>query len=150
MLHISSLVTYPMKRLFCRSDALYSGLGCMSDTWVVCAGQMLYILPSVAAGHQIVVTWQLPCQAAFYEKKSDVYISNLLGHEGRGSLLAALQAKVSFRVEIQRLCLRMKIGCFSDVFESKLNVFRILSPCNHTFLVAQINSFRGDLTNIGR
>jgi len=54
---------------------------------------MLYVLPSVADGHQVTVTWQLPPLTADYERKGDAYLAHLLGHEGKGSLLAALQAK---------------------------------------------------------
>ena len=53
----------------------------------------LFVLPAVKDQHSIHVTFQLPPQLHSYGKKAEDYISHLVGHEGRGSLLSALKAR---------------------------------------------------------
>lgn len=56
-------------------------------------GGRLYILPAVREEHRLEATFQLPCMTGQYRKKAEDYISHLVGHEGRGSLLSALKAR---------------------------------------------------------
>eukprot|EP01035_Chromulina_nebulosa_P018086 gene18086-23734_t len=42
--------------------------------------------------HTIVLTWQLPPVIALYNTKPTGYISHLLGHEGKGSILSVLKS----------------------------------------------------------
>ena len=49
--------------------------------------------PSVKEGHQVVALFQLPSLTNQYRSKADEYLSHLVGHEGRGSLLSALKAR---------------------------------------------------------
>ena len=53
----------------------------------------LYLLPSVKEAHNLVMTFQLPSLSERYLAKADDYISSLVGHEGKGSLLSVLKAK---------------------------------------------------------
>ena len=48
---------------------------------------------SVKEGHQVMALFQLPSLTNEYRSKADEYLSHLVGHEGRGSLLSALKAK---------------------------------------------------------
>jgi secreted Zn-dependent insulinase-like peptidase len=52
---------------------------------------VLYVAPAVKDHHEVTVTFQLPCLRQLYTSKPDHYISHLVGHEGPGSLLAALK-----------------------------------------------------------
>jgi hypothetical protein len=54
-------------------------------------GRVLYVAPAVKDHHEVTVTFQLPCLRQLYTSKPDHYISHLVGHEGPGSLLAALK-----------------------------------------------------------
>jgi nardilysin len=54
---------------------------------------MLYRLPAVKEGHALHLTFPLPALFEHYTRKPDEYISHLIGHEGRGSLLSALKEK---------------------------------------------------------
>jgi nardilysin len=56
-------------------------------------GGKIYILPAVRQGSKIHVTFQFPNLDAAYLKKADDYLSHLIGHEGKGSLLSALKSK---------------------------------------------------------
>lgn len=58
-----------------------------------CNGGELYALPAVRDEHRIGVTFAFPCLEKEYKKKAEDYISHLIGHEGKGSLLAALKAR---------------------------------------------------------
>jgi secreted Zn-dependent insulinase-like peptidase len=58
---------------------------------VVVQGRVLYVAPAVKEHHEVTVTFQLPCLRQLYTAKPDHYISHLVGHEGPGSLLAALK-----------------------------------------------------------
>ena len=49
--------------------------------------------PSVKEGHQVMALFQLPSLTNQYRSKADEYLSHLVGHEGKGSLLSALKAK---------------------------------------------------------
>lgn len=49
--------------------------------------------PSVKQGHQVMALFQLPSLTNQYRSKADEYLSHLVGHEGKGSLLSALKAK---------------------------------------------------------
>ena len=49
--------------------------------------------PSVKEGHQVTALFQLPSLTNEYRSKADEYLSHLVGHEGKGSLLSALKAK---------------------------------------------------------
>ena len=51
------------------------------------------LVPAVRQAHNLVVTFQLPSQSGRYLAKADEYLSCLVGHEGRGSLLSLLKAK---------------------------------------------------------
>ena len=51
----------------------------------------LHIIPAVKNDHKLHLSFQLPCLDKLYDKKVDDYLSHLLGHEGRGSLLAYLK-----------------------------------------------------------
>lgn len=53
----------------------------------------LYVIPAVKDDHILHITFQLPCLNEFYKEKIDDYLSHLLGHEGRGSLLAYLKSR---------------------------------------------------------
>ena len=55
-------------------------------------GGQLYILPAVKAAHEITASFCLPSLITRYRTKADEYISHLVGHEGKGSLLSALKA----------------------------------------------------------
>lgn len=56
-------------------------------------GGKVYILPSVRQGSKIHITFQFSNLDAAYLKKADDYLSHLIGHEGKGSLLSALKSK---------------------------------------------------------
>lgn len=56
-------------------------------------GGQVTICPSVKEGHQVMALFQLPSLTNQYRSKADEYISHLVGHEGKGSLLSALKAK---------------------------------------------------------
>ena len=53
----------------------------------------LHIIPAVKSGHCITATFQLPSLRAQYRYKPEDYLSHLVGHEGRGSLLSGLKAR---------------------------------------------------------
>ena len=55
-------------------------------------GGQLYILPAVKEAHEITASFCLPSLITRYRTKADEYISHLVGHEGKGSLLSALKA----------------------------------------------------------
>ena len=63
----------------------------MLPVWL--QGGRLHVLPAVKQGHNLTLTFQLPSLFHAYKAKPDDYISHLVGHEGRGSLLSALKAK---------------------------------------------------------
>ena len=50
-------------------------------------------MPAVKQAHDLVITFQLPSLADEYLAKAEDYLSSLIGHEGRGSLLSALKAR---------------------------------------------------------
>ncbi|XP_020276491.1 nardilysin-like isoform X4 [Asparagus officinalis] len=52
-----------------------------------------YRLEAVKDVHILELSWSLPCLHKEYLKKPEDYISHLMGHEGRGSLLSYLKAK---------------------------------------------------------
>lgn len=56
-------------------------------------GGQLHLLPAVKEAHELVVTFQLPSLLERYLSKAEDYLSNLIGHEGTGSLLSALKAR---------------------------------------------------------
>ncbi|KAL0048825.1 hypothetical protein WJX82_000128 [Trebouxia sp. C0006] len=56
-------------------------------------GGHVTISPSVKEGHQVMALFQLPSLTNEYRSKADEYLSHLVGHEGKGSLLSALKAK---------------------------------------------------------
>ena len=56
-------------------------------------GGRFAVLPAVRDEHRLSAIFQLPCLEKEYRKKSEEYLSHLIGHEGRGSLLAALKAR---------------------------------------------------------
>ncbi|WIA17248.1 hypothetical protein OEZ85_014121 [Tetradesmus obliquus] len=64
-----------------------------SDAGMPFEGRVLYVAPAVKEHHEVTVTFQLPCLRPLYASKPDHYISHLVGHEGPGSLLAALKAR---------------------------------------------------------
>lgn len=53
----------------------------------------LYRIAAVKDVHVLHLSWTLPCLRKEYLKKPEDYLSHLLGHEGRGSLLFFLKAK---------------------------------------------------------
>ena len=53
----------------------------------------MHVVPAVRQGHSLTLTFQLPSLFKEYRAKPDDYVSHLLGHEGRGSLLSALKAR---------------------------------------------------------
>ncbi|KAJ0979208.1 hypothetical protein J5N97_014682 [Dioscorea zingiberensis] len=53
----------------------------------------LYRLEAVKDVHILELTWTLPCLHKEYLKKPEDYLSHLMGHEGKGSLLYFLKAK---------------------------------------------------------
>ncbi|CAM9645016.1 unnamed protein product [Chrysoparadoxa australica] len=55
-------------------------------------GHVFRILP-VSDIHKLVVTWQLPPQLSRYRSKACDYLGDLIGHEGKGSLLSLLKSK---------------------------------------------------------
>ena len=56
-------------------------------------GGQVTISPLVKEGHQVMALFQLPSLINQYRSKADEYLSHLVGHEGKGSLLSALKAK---------------------------------------------------------
>lgn len=56
-------------------------------------GQFLYLMPAVKQLREATITFQLPSLQEEYKKKSEHYISHLLGHEGTGSLLSELKLR---------------------------------------------------------
>ena len=56
-------------------------------------GGRMHVVPAVRQGHSLTLTFQLPSLFKEYRAKPDDYVSHLLGHEGRGSLLSALKAR---------------------------------------------------------
>ena len=54
-------------------------------------GSHMFMCPSVKANHSITATWCLPSMDPHYRTKPEDYVSHLVGHEGSGSLLAALK-----------------------------------------------------------
>ena len=63
----------------------------MHSVWM--QGGRLHVVPAVKQGHNLTLTFQLPSLFHAYRAKPEDYVSHLLGHEGRGSLLAALKAQ---------------------------------------------------------
>ena len=63
----------------------------MHPVWL--QGGWLHVVPAVKQGHNLTLTFQLPSLFHAYKAKPEDYVSHLLGHEGRGSLLAALKAQ---------------------------------------------------------
>lgn len=57
------------------------------------AGPQFSILPAVRDEHRLSALFQLPCLEGEYTKKAEEYLSHLIGHEGKGSLLAALKSR---------------------------------------------------------
>ena len=55
-------------------------------------GKLYYIAP-VADRHGLSVTWQIPSQLGNWKSKPTDYLAHLIGHEAKGSLLAALKEK---------------------------------------------------------
>jgi len=53
----------------------------------------VYRMNPVKDRHSLTVTWQIPPQQDNWRSKPTDYISHLLGHEGKGSLLSALKKK---------------------------------------------------------
>ncbi|XP_050368323.1 nardilysin-like [Argentina anserina] len=53
----------------------------------------VYRLEAVKDIHELHLTWTFPCLRQDYLKKSEDYLSHLLGHEGRGSLLSYFKAR---------------------------------------------------------
>lgn len=51
-----------------------------------------YVIP-VRDRHAINVTWQVPSQMKSWKSKPCDYLAHLIGHEAKGSLLAALKTK---------------------------------------------------------
>ena len=51
------------------------------------------ILPAVRDEHRLSAVFQLPSLEKEYSKKAEDYLSHNIGHEGKGSLLAALKAR---------------------------------------------------------
>ena len=68
------------------SSSSFTGIGLLQ-------GGKVTISPSVKEGHQIMALFQLPSLTNQYRSKADEYLSHLVGHEGKGSLLSALKAK---------------------------------------------------------
>ncbi|XP_004294732.1 PREDICTED: nardilysin isoform X1 [Fragaria vesca subsp. vesca] len=56
-------------------------------------GGKVYRLEAVKDIHILHLTWTFPCLRQDYLKKSEDYISHLLGHEGRGSLHSYFKAR---------------------------------------------------------
>ncbi|GFR39667.1 hypothetical protein Agub_g138, partial [Astrephomene gubernaculifera] len=56
-------------------------------------GRFLHVIPAVRDNHELRLTFQLPPLQRLYGSKADSYLSHLLGHEGRGSLLSALKSR---------------------------------------------------------
>ena len=56
-------------------------------------GSRIYLVPAVEQGHQVTVIFQFPSLMTRYLAKAEDYISTLVGHEGRGSLLSLLKAR---------------------------------------------------------
>ena len=55
-------------------------------------GKVYYIAP-VGDRHGLSVTWQIPSQLGNWKSKPTDYLAHLIGHEAKGSILAALKAK---------------------------------------------------------
>ncbi|CAG9464481.1 unnamed protein product [Pedinophyceae sp. YPF-701] len=53
----------------------------------------MIVFPAVRDTHTLQLVFALPCLADRYEAKGEEYFGHLLGHEGRGSLLAALKQR---------------------------------------------------------
>ena len=53
----------------------------------------MYKLPMTREGHELHVLFPLPCLYEHYESKPDDYVSHLIGHEGKNSLLSVLKSK---------------------------------------------------------
>jgi nardilysin len=56
-------------------------------------GGALHISPAVKDGHLLTTSWCLPPLGKQYRSKAEDYLAHLIGHEGAGSLLAALKAR---------------------------------------------------------
>lgn len=67
--------------------------GVSAVTCHVLQGGQVTVCPSVKEGHQVMALFQLPSLTNQYRSKADEYLSHLVGHEGKGSLLSALKAK---------------------------------------------------------
>ena len=63
----------------------------MRSFWL--QGGRLHVVPAVKQGHHLTLTFQLPSLFHAYKAKPEDYVSHLIGHEGKGSLLSALKAK---------------------------------------------------------
>ena len=73
-----------------------SGLGppvTFADSPAPFRGGWAYALPMTREGHELHVLFQLPCLHKVYRSKPDDYVSHLIGHEGRNSLLSLLKSK---------------------------------------------------------
>ncbi|XP_071715471.1 nardilysin-like [Rutidosis leptorrhynchoides] len=57
------------------------------------SARKIYRLEAVKDVNVLDLSWTLPCLRNDYEKKAEDYLSHLIGHEGRGSLLFFLKAK---------------------------------------------------------
>ncbi len=65
----------------------------LTECLLIVQGGHVTISPSVKEGHQVMALFQLPSLTNEYRSKADEYLSHLVGHEGKGSLLSALKAK---------------------------------------------------------
>ncbi len=55
-------------------------------------GRIFYVAP-VRDKHSLTVTWQIPPQFENWKAKPCDYLAHLIGHEGKGSILASLKSK---------------------------------------------------------
>lgn len=62
------------------------------NPWPETRHNQLYRIVPIKSTHQLILTWPLCPRVQEYRKKTDHYLSHLIGHEGPGSLLTHLKS----------------------------------------------------------
>ncbi len=88
--HIYALTSH---MIVMQSSVLRKFASNLTECLLIVQGGHVTTSPSVKEGHQVMALFQLPSLTNQYRSKADEYLSHLVGHEGKGSLLSALKAK---------------------------------------------------------
>lgn len=76
-------------------SVIWSHLSCQNDSRMtfLFQGSRLLLVPAVEQAHNLTIIFQLPSLMDRYLAKAEEYVSSLVGHEGKGSLLSLLKAR---------------------------------------------------------